>query len=65
LLGLLAKLDRDPSPADWMVAGPERDGFRNSIVLLVALLHLAWGWRGTRSLVCNRGAAVCGLGEGR
>jgi hypothetical protein len=41
LLGLLARLDGDPSPADWMVAGPERDGFRNTIVLLVALLHLA------------------------
>ena len=39
LTSLLAKLDGDPQPKDWMVDSPEKDFLRDEIEVLVILLE--------------------------
>lgn len=39
LTSLLAKLDGEPQPGDWMVDSPEKDALRGDVELLVSLLE--------------------------
>src|SRR5262245_2690128 len=40
LTSLLQKVDGDPSPADWMADGPQKDSLRYEIELMISLLQM-------------------------